>query len=689
MIKTIIFAAATAMLTGCATVSLGYKETMADEKELKKLIERTDKEAFAKFGNTSRAKNTADSMEDANYLDSAEKPPVIYNGMAYMFVTVRGKLNKELRKIEVSRIGEPLVKWKVVEGYEKSKKWVDKGYTFTDFFSPYGNNSDKAYFTVTNKGKVGDLFVEFDLDSEAFKEDGFVKLSPYYSSMRYADNKIFYLDGKPDIEGEISRGRFGHALYSWDRLTGEAKRVFLPPAEARHMKLRGYMLDNGTEGVMLQYWLGSKKTYEQYFTHNGGFIRNYKLSNRPTAEGGSSLLFYPVSKKRAKNRFGSASNTVVGLDVNKVSDESYKPENGLFFESPNDNWKPVRVKRFGSKVAVMYDYGEGNAVVAFELNGKRIKEIFRSTRINPISIFTRDFNIGKLYIKRKSFEDYVKLWEVDSDDFSIKDISKNELESIDRELNYFEVDVDGVDVGYSVIASKEELYDTSVPVMVVVYGGFGNSNLPEMNGISYAWLKHGTKMVFTHVRGGGEKTGWHKAGRAENKINSMKDLNAIINDLYAKKIAEPKKTVLFGASNGGLVTLSTMGLFKPNVAAIGVSAPAVDVRLLFTEVKEVNDLYIKEFGDARIDEDAKKIREWNPIDVINQNEEYPPIYILYSLTDNTVIKEHPISAYFKINNGKNEVYLRNEGDSGHSTLNNSREAIELGSLIEFYLQKVE
>merc|ERR1719235_730028 len=73
-------------------------------------------------------------------------------------------------------------------------------------------------------------------------------------------------------------------------------------------------------------------------------------------------------------------------------------------------------------------------------------------------------------------------------------------------------------------------------------------------GTGAAWLEQGGVKVIGNIRGGGEYgPTWHQAALKANRYKCYEDMEAIAQDLIAKKITSPSKLAVIGGSNGGLM----------------------------------------------------------------------------------------------------------------------------------------
>ena len=126
---------------------------------------------------------------------------------------------------------------------------------------------------------------------------------------------------------------------------------------------------------------------------------------------------------------------------------------------------------------------------------------------------------------------------------------------------------DGLSVPYFLYKPKGAT--GPMPLMIDIHGGPEGQSRP---GIAYKELLHymvasGLAVVEPNVRG---STGYGKAYEhlddVEKRLDSVKDIASLIDDLVAKGIADPKRIGVMGASYGGFMTLSAAARMPEKLA---------------------------------------------------------------------------------------------------------------------------
>jgi prolyl oligopeptidase len=120
---------------------------------------------------------------------------------------------------------------------------------------------------------------------------------------------------------------------------------------------------------------------------------------------------------------------------------------------------------------------------------------------------------------------------------------------------YFATSLDGTKVPYFVIGRTDMKLDGSNATLLDAYGGFEIPMLPCYSGtVGAAWLEIGGVKVIANIRGGGEYgPTWHQAALKANRHKAYEDVEAVAQDLIARRITCTSKMAVIGGSNGGLM----------------------------------------------------------------------------------------------------------------------------------------
>ena len=199
---------------------------------------------------------------------------------------------------------------------------------------------------------------------------------------------------------------------------------------------------------------------------------------------------------------------------------------------------------------------------------------------------------------------------------------------------------DGTMIPYFVTRPRDMAMDGSAPTILFGYGGFQVSfppaYKPEMGKL---WLENGGVFVQANIRGGGEfGPEWHQSVLNENRQLAFDDFAAVAADLHRRGISSPRRTGIYGRSNGGVLTSVTMTQHPELINAAVIESPLIDM-LRYHELP-AGASWIGEYGDPRIPEEAAWIAEYSAYQRLRPDADYPRVYITTNTRDDRVHPGH-------------------------------------------------
>jgi prolyl oligopeptidase len=136
---------------------------------------------------------------------------------------------------------------------------------------------------------------------------------------------------------------------------------------------------------------------------------------------------------------------------------------------------------------------------------------------------------------------------------------------------------DGTRVPMFIVARKGLARDGRQPTMLYGYGASGSSELPYFRDDALAWVQMGGVYAIANLRGGGEfGRAWYEAAIRERKQTTHDDLIAAAEHLVASGRTNPKRLVISGASNGGMLVTAVMVQRPDLFAAVLADVPVTD-----------------------------------------------------------------------------------------------------------------
>ncbi len=225
---------------------------------------------------------------------------------------------------------------------------------------------------------------------------------------------------------------------------------------------------------------------------------------------------------------------------------------------------------------------------------------------------------------------------------------------------------DGTMIPYFVTRPRDMAMDGSAPTILFGYGGFQVSfppaYKPEMGKL---WLENGGVFVQANIRGGGEfGPQWHQSVLNENRQLAFDDFAAVAADLHRRGISSPRRTGIYGRSNGGVLTSVTMTQHPELINAAVIESPLIDM-LRYHELP-AGASWIGEYGDPRIPEEAAWIARYSAYQQLRPGAEYPRVYITTNTRDDRVHPGHARKFAARLTDMDYDHLYYEETSGGHS-----------------------
>jgi prolyl oligopeptidase len=225
---------------------------------------------------------------------------------------------------------------------------------------------------------------------------------------------------------------------------------------------------------------------------------------------------------------------------------------------------------------------------------------------------------------------------------------------------------DGSKIPLSLIHRSGIPLDGSTPTLLYAYGGFSIPQWLAYSEFVATWVRLGGVFVLATIRGGGEfGANWHDGGRLNNKQNAFDDFIASAQWLVDNRYTRPARLGIYGASNGGLLVLSTM-LQRPELFGAVVSGVPVADMLRFKNFTFGSN-WTSEYGDPANEADFKTLIAYSPVHNVRRGVKYPPLLILTADNDERVVPAHAykVAAAIQSEAPESEVYVKVEKRAGH------------------------
>jgi prolyl oligopeptidase len=238
----------------------------------------------------------------------------------------------------------------------------------------------------------------------------------------------------------------------------------------------------------------------------------------------------------------------------------------------------------------------------------------------------------------------------------------------------FVVSRDGTKVPVFIGHRKDLKVDGSAPALLYGYGGFNVPMTPGFSATFATWMRMGGVYALAVLRGGGEYGGdWHDAGTKLRKQNVFDDFIAQGEWLIANQYTSPKRLVINGGSNGGLLVGAVLNQ-RPEL--FGAAIPQVGVMDMLRYHKfTIGWAWAPDYGTADKADEFKALHAYSPLHTVKRDKAYPPVLITTADHDDRVVPAHSFkytaemqaaaTEFSKSGNVTGPVLARIEVSAGH------------------------
>lgn len=343
------------------------------------------------------------------------------------------------------------------------------------------------------------------------------------------------------------------------------------------------------------------------------------------------------------------------------------------------NWRDILPEKkevlescylIGDKFVASYIQDAKSKVEVYNISGEKVNEINLPTlgvfnQINgskedsiafySFSSFTVPTAIYKYnLITYKSTEFFKPAINFNFDDYETKQV--------------FYKSKDETEVPMFIVCKKGTQLDGKNPTLLYGYGGFNVSLLPNFSVERLLWLENGGIYVQANIRGGGEYgENWYKAGTKLNKQNVFDDFIAAAEYLIKENYTTPRKLVIEGASNGGLLIGAVVNqrpeLFKVAIPEVGV------MDMLRYDKFTIGSLWANDYGTSADSIQFINLFKYSPIHNVRSGVRYPSILVFTADRDDRVVPAHSYKYIATIQDkqriSRNPSLIRIQTRAGH------------------------
>jgi len=203
----------------------------------------------------------------------------------------------------------------------------------------------------------------------------------------------------------------------------------------------------------------------------------------------------------------------------------------------------------------------------------------------------------------------------------------------------FATSKDGTRVPMSIVVPEGFERNGSRPLILVGYGGYGISMLPQYLVWFAPWLERGGLVAIANLRGGGEfGEDWHHQGMLTKKQNVFDDFIACEEHLCREGYTSNDRLGILGGSNGGLLMGAVLtqrpDLPRAVVADIGVFDS------LRAESDSNGQFNVTEFGTVKDAGQFRALYAYSPYHHVSDGTRYPAVLLSTGENDRRVPPFH-------------------------------------------------
>lgn len=251
----------------------------------------------------------------------------------------------------------------------------------------------------------------------------------------------------------------------------------------------------------------------------------------------------------------------------------------------------------------------------------------------------------------------------------------------------FATSKDGTKIPLFITMKRGTVLDGSHPTILYAYGGFDVSVLPAFSPAIPAWVERGGIYVTANIRGGGEYgEAWHEAGMLAKKQNVFDDFISAAEYLIAEQYASPRRLIMQGGSNGGLL-VGAVTTQRPDLFAVALPAVGVMDMLRYDRFTG-GAAWATEYGSSSDSTMFPVLLKYSPLQNIRAGTCYPATLATTADHDDRVVPSHTykyIAALQAAQACPKPVMVRIETQSSHGYRPTTKLIAEIADELTFAL----
>ncbi len=326
----------------------------------------------------------------------------------------------------------------------------------------------------------------------------------------------------------------------------------------------------------------------------------------------------------------------------------------------------------GDMLLLSYEKDAVAQVRRYTLDGRRLSDV-QLPGIGSVGLSASHKYPGEAYMVFTSFTSPSSVYKYDADNNDFTLVYRPHVKGVDfddyvTEQVYYP-SADGTMIPMFLTYKKGLKGDGNNPVYLYGYGGFNISLTPGYNANRLLWLENGGIYAQANLRGGSERgEAWHQSGVKTNKQNVFDDFIAAAEYMIAEGWTNPKKLVIEGGSNGGLLVGATVNQ-RPDLFAVAI--PRVGVMdMMRYHLFTIGWNWAPDYGTSADSPGmASYLLGYSPLhNIKNDGTPYPAIMVTTADHDDRVVPAHSYkyaATLQQANTGVAPKLIRIDSKAGH------------------------
>ncbi len=567
--------------------------------------------------------------------------------------------------------------------------WVFKG---ANVFRPPSGPAHRALLSLSDGGKDAIVQREFDIETRAFVNDGFVTPEAKQGASWVDDDTVLIgTDWGDETAPTVTESGYPFVIKRWSRGT--------PLVEATEV-LRGTPTDVGVFPFTIELDDGSllagAAQADTFFTStywifaDDGAVR-LPIPPKSTPNGIShGRLLLALEEDWAPTGDAFLTGDLVAFDMTEFLDTHELPPVELVFRpSPTQAVGGIAVAAGGTLLSI------SDNVIGRVLRLEPSDSGWSTTPIElpgtgDVGIASADLREDLVLLNYEDFLTPASLLALDS--------TTGEIESLKTAPPRFDTEgliveqrhatsTDGTEIPHFVVRRADVELDGTTPTLLYGYGGFQVPLNPSYSGnIGRNWLEHGGAFVMANIRGGGEfGPAWHQAGLKTDRQRIYDDFIAVAESLVESGLTSPAHLGIMGGSNGGLL-MGVMLNQRPDLwNAVVVQVPLLD--MLRYHLLLAGASWVDEYGSPEDPEERAFLETISPYHNFDATLPYPTPLFVTSTKDDRVHPGHARKLAKRFEEAGLDFWYYENIDGGHSAAANQTEAAKRTALEFTYLRQ--